>query len=308
MTPEYVTCANIVIDDIVLADGHSWMNILGGAGTHALCGMRIWSDQLGYVASVGEDFDPQHRAELLALGVDLSGVKVCPEYQTARCWQIFEWNERRTEIFRTSEEAFYRLTPRFEDIPPAYLAAKGFHMLSSTMSELLALIERLQAANPNLYLAWEPSPLQLTATPEEMQAALPRVTVFSPNQGDAQTITGTATPEQAVEKLLHWGAPIVALRMGAEGSMIATASGERYHIPAVPPNAIVDMTGAGNAYVGGLLVGLSRGLSPVEAGAYGAVSASFALEQFGLIRISPELQTKSAHRLAWAQSRIEQIA
>src|SRR5436309_10680967 len=36
VTPEYVTFSNLIIDDIVLSDGRSFMNTLGGAGTHAL--------------------------------------------------------------------------------------------------------------------------------------------------------------------------------------------------------------------------------------------------------------------------------
>ncbi|HEX5689035.1 MAG TPA: hypothetical protein VFX76_03490, partial [Roseiflexaceae bacterium] len=61
MTPEYVTFSNLIIDDIVLSDGRSFMNTLGGAGTHALIGMRVWSDRLGMISTIGKDFDPQHR-------------------------------------------------------------------------------------------------------------------------------------------------------------------------------------------------------------------------------------------------------
>ena len=53
MIPKYVTFSNIIIDDIVLWDGSTHMSVLGGSGTHALIGMRVWSDRLGFVASVG---------------------------------------------------------------------------------------------------------------------------------------------------------------------------------------------------------------------------------------------------------------
>ncbi|HJZ45841.1 MAG TPA: hypothetical protein VKE41_01705, partial [Roseiflexaceae bacterium] len=121
MTPEYVTFSNLIIDDIVLSDGRSFMNTLGGAGTHALIGMRVWSGRLGFMATVGLDFDPQHRASLEALGVDLRGLIERQEYRTARAWQLFEPDERRIEVFRTSEEDFERAKPRFDDIPADYL-------------------------------------------------------------------------------------------------------------------------------------------------------------------------------------------
>ena len=47
MGPEYVTFSNIIIDDIVLWDGSTHMSVLGGSGTHALIGMRVWSQSLG---------------------------------------------------------------------------------------------------------------------------------------------------------------------------------------------------------------------------------------------------------------------
>src|SRR5262245_9984445 len=90
VTPEYVTFSNLIIDDIVLSDGRSFMNTLGGAGTHALIGMRPWSERLGMLASIGADFDLQHRVLLEALGVDLRGLIEREGYQTARAWQLFE--------------------------------------------------------------------------------------------------------------------------------------------------------------------------------------------------------------------------
>src|SRR4030095_3774839 len=84
MTPEFVTISNLIIDDIVLADGRSFMNTLGGAGTHTLVGMRPWSDALGFVAYSGDDLDPQHRSFLEAMDVDLRGVVLRPGQRTPR--------------------------------------------------------------------------------------------------------------------------------------------------------------------------------------------------------------------------------
>ena len=47
MKPDYVAYSGLIIDDIVLPDGRTYFNTLGGSGTHALVGMRIWSDRLG---------------------------------------------------------------------------------------------------------------------------------------------------------------------------------------------------------------------------------------------------------------------
>jgi sugar/nucleoside kinase (ribokinase family) len=304
MTPEYVTFSNLIIDDIVLSDGRSFMNTLGGAGTHALIGMRLWSDRLGMIATIGKDFGIQHRSLLEDLGVDLHGLIEREGYRTARAWQLFEPDERRIEIFRTSEEEFDRAKPQFADIPADYLAARGIHIQSGTLAELIELAGQLRAANPAVCLAWEPSPTQLTESPADVQAVLRQIDLFSPDLGEGRAMTGEQAPERILDTFVGWGGRLVALRMGAQGSLVATADGARYRIPAVPAT-IVDVTGAGNAYCGGFLVGLGQGLDAVEAAARGAVSASFALEQFGVPAFSAEKHAEAQRRLAWALARIE---
>src|SRR5262249_30927918 len=59
----------------------------------------------------------------------------------------------------------------------------------------------------------------------------------------------------------------------------------------------VDVTGAGNAYCGGFLVGLAETGDLGQAGRYGAVSASFALEQFGAVFPLEGLRARAEQRL-----------
>lgn len=101
------------------------------------------------------------------------------------------------------------------------------------------------------------------------------------------------------------GTPLVALRLGAAGSLVGTATGDFYRIPAVPPAALVDVTGAGNAYCGGFLVGLGRGDQPVMAAARAAVSASFAIEQIGVPHFDAAKLAEAERRLEWVLPRIE---
>lgn len=304
MSVDFVTFSNLIIDDIVLPDGRTFMNTLGGAGTHALVGMRVWSDRLGYVAAVGRDFDPKHRAALAHLGVDLRGLVERDGYRTARAWQLFEPDERRIEIFRTDEAEFERCKPTFEDIPAGYLSARGFHLHWGTLEELAALVRKLRAANPTLCLLWEPAPTHLHEPRAAFEAVLHQLDLFSPGLDEAEAITGSADPGEMVAILLEWGAPGVALRMGARGSLVRTASGEIWRVPAVP-TTIMDVTGAGNAYCGGFLVGLGSGLGVLEAALRATVSASFALEQFGPPVFDERLAAEAARRLAWARKQVE---
>jgi len=67
---------------------------------------------------------------------------------------------------------------------------------------------------------------------------------------------------------------------------------------------VVDVTGAGNAYCGGFLVGYVETGDVRMAAMYGAVSASFAVEQFGIPRITAETEQEARHRLAALEKRV----
>ena len=304
MTPDYISFSNIIIDDIVLSNGHTFMGTLGGSGTHALVGMRVWCDRLGFVASVGFDFKARHWAQLERMGLDLRGVVKRPHYQTARAWQLIEADERRIEVLRTDFEDFYRFTPQFEEMPPDYLRARGVHVQwGRTFEELLGLLRKLRQANPAVCLVWEPVSEHHHGTPDEYKAVFRHIALISPDREEAIQITGQSTVEAAVETMLNWGVSCVALRMGAEGSQVHTSTGESWRIPAVPA-PIVDTTGAGDAYCGGFLIGLGEGLDPLEAALRAAVSASFALEQFGVPVFDDKIAVEAEQRLAWARERV----
>lgn len=304
MKIDYVALGNIVIDDIVLYDGTTMMGMLGGASPHALVGARVWADGLGIVAMVGDDFADAQRVQLERLGIDLRGVVPRPQTPTARSWQLIEADSRRTEVFRTSLPNFLRDSAQFEHIPADYLQAKGIHLYwAPSPEEAPDLLRRLRAVNPSMCLVWEPGFQWHRSRPGELTAAMPLADLVSPDDTMALAMTGQATVEAALATYLDWGARLVAIRMAAAGSLVGDAAGQRWRIPAVPTQ-VVDATGAGNAYCGGFMVGLAEGLSPLEAALRATVSASFALEQFGLAPLIERPTAAAQARLAWARERV----
>jgi adenosine kinase len=76
-------------------------------------------------------------------------------------------------------------------------------------------------------------------------------------------------------------AKALVITRGEHGSSVFTADAGRVDVPAVPPTRLVDPTGVGDAYRGGLMKGMALGL-PYEACArMGSVAATYALEHLG---------------------------
>jgi len=75
-------------------------------------------------------------------------------------------------------------------------------------------------------------------------------------------------------------AAMIITTLGEQGATIEQ-SDQTIHIPVAPATAVIDPTGAGDAFRGGLLLGLTRGFSLELAGRIGAQAATYAIEGLG---------------------------
>jgi adenosine kinase len=77
--------------------------------------------------------------------------------------------------------------------------------------------------------------------------------------------------------------PITVVTRGEEGSIVYTSAtnGKGVHIPAAPVREVLDPTGAGDAYVAGLVFGIARDLPLEVSGRIAALAAAYAIENRG---------------------------
>ncbi|MBE1554040.1 sugar/nucleoside kinase (ribokinase family) [Filibacter limicola] len=118
------------------------------------------------------------------------------------------------------------------------------------------------------------------------------VTWFICNQDEAETYTGIAIQNDedwqlAVQGLLDVGAQNVAVTAGARGVMAGNTEGDILRFPAIQRATVEDVTGAGDAFVSGVLYGHLEGMDTREAIQRGLVNASKTLGSSYTVR--PEL-------------------
>ena len=99
---------------------------------------------------------------------------------------------------------------------------------------------------------------------EKILPVMPYLDYFMPNLEKAQMITGLTDLDELCDFFLNAGAKHVVLKMGARGSLIKDKKGMRLRIPAFKVE-VVDTTGCGDAWTGGFIAGLSRGMTIEEA-------------------------------------------
>lgn len=108
----------------------------------------------------------------------------------------------------------------------------------------------------------------------------PDLDVIFPNEDEAQRLTGETDPKQAAAALRARGCKSVVVTLGAGGCYIDSKQG-RLHVPAYAPVQVVDTIGAGDAFCGGYLTGLLRGLGVVQSAQVGHAAAVRVIEAAG---------------------------
>jgi len=294
---------SLILDDIVFPDGRTAMGVLGGGGPQTAFGMKLWADSVGLVGGIGHDFPVGARRWLEGMEIDTAGLRCFPQHASLRSWQVFDWDGRRTQVWRTRGQAVSdQLALRFEDLPLSYQTARAFHLGVHPESPDLAMIHALRANG--MMVSVEPFKHAGRPLPAaELQALVAAGHVFSPNQYEAETMTSPGEPLTLIRRLVDAGSEIIAMRLGEQGSILHRAdTGETWHIPAFA-TPVVEPCGAGNAYCGGFLVGWVQTGDLRMAGLYGAVAASFLVEQVGLPPVGPDYRQEARRRLAWLQER-----
>lgn len=105
------------------------------------------------------------------------------------------------------------------------------------------------------------------------------VDILRPNEDEARVLARVDDPAEATA-ILAREFPLVVTTCGRDGVYLAEEGGEVQHF-SVAPVTVVDPTGAGDSFNAGLLDGLARGLSPMEAARHAAAVASEGLMRVG---------------------------
>ncbi|KAL4791473.1 Ribokinase-like protein [Aspergillus venezuelensis] len=310
-TISFVSLGLVVLDEIRFPNKAPLRDVVGGSGAYATLGARLFlpgqlRSSLGLVLRTGNDFPSKIRDSLESWDPTLVVEKDADKPSTRG---LLEYKDTTfgPKTFK------YTTTPLQVPIGSlrgaSLLVSESFHFLErpdttgNRVSELLSL-RKLGGVTKRPIIIWEPSPLACNA--ENLQACIDAarvVDVISPNHIELAVLFGEPTlypfDRTKIESLAQRvvdsgvgpeGKGTVVIRAGENGCLVAArdnpfiwlppfyelgATGER-------DAKVVDPTGAGNAFLGAFGVGYVRTRDAIEAACYGAVAASFALEQVGM--------------------------
>ncbi|MBK9361994.1 MAG: sugar kinase [Rubrivivax sp.] len=274
-------------------DGRLYLQGFGGDSSNFAIAAARQGARTGYLSAIGDDPYGRLLRELWTReGVDHQGVKTDDAAFTAIYFVTHGERGHAFHFFRAGSAAS-RMTPA--DLPHARIAAaKVLHLsgISLAISTAAcdtgyAAIETARAAgvrvsfDTNLRLKlWS-----IDRARAVMSDVLRRCDIALPSHDDIAAITGLTDPEALVDHCLQLGAGIVALKLGADGAIVASAA-ERHRI-APFPCAPVDATGAGDTFGGAFVARLVAGDGLRDAGRHAAAAAALSTEGYGAVAPIP---------------------
>ncbi len=299
MNPRVIVVGDLTLDDVVLPDGSTHMASIGGDSLYAALGARLWEPRVGVVTRRGEDFPRDRLGSLEALGICLDGVVDIPG-PTVRNWVIYEEDGRRRWVYRTAPGRPGEVAVRPEDIPAHWLRsnpAPVVHVAAMPIDAAEHIIDAVRATAPDAIITLDTHEDYVSRYREQLLRLAARVNVFLPSREELADLVGYDDPRRALDELSKKATlPTVVVKMGKEGILVWHKTDGVHSVPAVPA-AIVDETGAGDSFCGGLAAGLALGLDPLEAARRGAVSAAFAVERLGSLALAGVTPDEATARL-----------
>lgn len=248
----------------------------GGLATSAIAASRLGS-RVGIITRLGADARTLPTwNQILSEGMDVSACEIRKDVPTALTVSIACGAKR---MLVTHDPVNKDLELLLEDaaVVRKMHRARHVHLACALRrpQKWIPLIKSLRedGITVSADFGWNPD-----LSPMQLLSIVRHCTFIFPNEHEAKAVTGTTTARRALEKLQEW-VPVPVVKLGSRGAMLRS-EGVVYREAALPL-AVVDSTGAGDAFNGGFLHAFLHGADWKECLRAGNVCASFSAAQPG---------------------------
>ena len=270
-------------------------DVLGGSAVYFSYAASYFS-KVRLVGVVGEDFPKEHVGLLTGRGIDTAGLHTIKGGKTFRWRGKYRPNMNDRDTLDVQLNVLDGFRPKLSD---ELRRCQYLFLGNDTPSTQLKVLEQVPGAE--LVVA-DTMDLWINTAKQDLLALLKRIDGLVLNDSEAKLLTGDENLVRAGHKVRELGPKFVVIKKGEHGAMFFSEF-ETYVMPAYPTPRVVDPTGAGDSFAGGMMGYLAekRNFEPKtlkEAMAYGILVASFNVEDFSLERMKQIERTDLEKRMA----------
>jgi cytidine kinase len=279
-----VTVVGSIAFDAVKTPWGQRDRLLGGSAVHFALSASFLAD-VRMVGPVGDDFGEAEYDVLRARGVNVDDIEHVQGGKTFFWSGEYEYDLNTRHTHDTQLNVFADFAPKLSD------ASKTADVvfLANIQPDLQREV-REQCAGARV-VGLDSMNLWIETARDSLVRTIEGVDVLVVNDAELRQLTEKPNLLQAAREVMDWGPTAVVVKQGEFGASLY--SGDRFFsLPAYPLESVLDPTGAGDSFAGGLFgyiaahpdEGLDEELLR-RAMAYGTALASFNVEEFGTERV-----------------------
>ena len=255
--------------------------ILGGAATYIALASSKFDVDCGLVSVIGADFEESDLKILQDLNVDISGVELVPDGKS------FFWSGRYHDNMnmRTTLDTQLNVLENFNPIVPSSYKSAGVMMIGNLHPGVQLSALNQMEGKPK-FVVLDTMNFWMDHFRSTLDEVIAKVDLITINDEEARQLSEEHSLVKAAEKIHAMGPKYVIIKKGEHGAMLF-GDGKIFIAPAFPLDQVIDPTGAGDSFAGGISGILANtdtiNFETLKSGIiYGSVLASFTVEQFGV--------------------------
>lgn len=270
----------VAFDEIETSKGSSG-KVIGGAGTYISLASSLFSNRLAIVSIIGDDFPKNEIKFLNDRGVNTDMVQILTGEKT------FYWKGKYHEnmIGRDTLVTELNVLEKFNPKVNSEFSGSEIILLGNLHPAVQNSVIN-QSTHPDRFIILDTMNFWMDNALDELEDVIRKVNLIIINDEEAEQLTSETNIFTAGEKILKMGPQKVIIKKGENGSVYFD-NFQKYILPAYPVTNLVDPTGAGDSFAGGIAGSLSNkseiGFKEIkEAMIFGTLTASFCVENFGV--------------------------
>jgi sugar/nucleoside kinase (ribokinase family) len=291
-----VTVVGSIAFDAVKTPWGERERLLGGSAVHFSLAASFLTD-VRVVGPVGDDFGEDEYGVLRARGVNVDDIEHVPGGRTFFWSGEYEYDLNNRHTHDTQLNVFADFRPKLSEGS----RSADVVFLANIQPDLQREV-REQCPDARI-VALDSMNLWIETARDSLVRTIEGVDMVLINDAELRQLTARPNLVQAAREVMAWGPRVVVAKQGEYGAALFNEEGF-FALPAYPLETVIDPTGAGDCFAGGLLGYLDahpeEGLSDDvlrRAMAYGTALASFNVEEFGTERLQRLTQEEVRERI-----------
>lgn len=275
---EVLIVGSMALDSVKTPFGQAERTV-GGAAVYAATVTSLLAP-VRLVGIVGGDFPREALDFLEARSVDLAGVELVPDGKSFYWSGVYDYDMTDRETLDTQLNVFADFDPK---LPESYRQSRYCFLANIQPQLQLSVLEQIEGP---CFVMCDTMNLWIETEREALEQVLARVDLALLNDAEIRQLADTPNLAQAAGRVLDLGPDYVVIKKGEYGAALVSRD-EHFGIPSYPLPDVVDPTGAGDSFAGGMIGLLAwedscSALDLRRAVALGTAAASASVEGFGL--------------------------